>query len=370
MRSKSFSKSIEGLESRTLFAASAILTAGDLVVTGTEERDVIVVSLDRDDAEQMNVQIGRETFDFAAAEVTSIQIDALGGNDSITFREKAGPIYIKAIVYGGDGNDTITTASGNDYLDGGAGNDRMTGGAGDDYLTGDDGNDRLVGGDDNDQLDAGAGRDTLKGAAGDDNLDGGDGKDAVQSDAGTDRIATDANNLSEVKGKAAAEAATYEVADLNALPAVLNELLAGIETELPGFSVQRAEAEDGKYSIYYRFGTDPDLYKIVLDVMGNDVELVTRQVSLQEARSSAIAAFNTDVPNNTGLVSIFQYSGGRFDVRYRDGNGDIQTIETTEIVWGIDDLESDADNDGRFDHEHSEDQNNQQPNDGDPQPSM
>lgn len=98
--------------------------------------------------------------------------------------------------------------------------------------------------------------------------------------------------------------------------------------------------------------------------MVNDtVELVTRQVSLQEARPAALAAFNAEVPN-TGLVSIFQYSGGRFDIRYRDENGDVQTTQTTELVWGIDDAESDADNNGRFDQGHHDGDNQQHEGEG------
>ena len=73
------------------------------------------------------------------------------------------------VVYGGDGNDTITA---NQWLlartlfFGGAGNDRLTGGFGDSVLVGGDGNDTLEGRFGDDVLIGGVGKDSLKGGFG------------------------------------------------------------------------------------------------------------------------------------------------------------------------------------------------------------
>ncbi len=71
-------------------------------------------------------------------------------------------------LYGGAGNDTITSQGGNDLLDGGLDNDSLDGGADNDTLFGGDGNDTLNGGNDNDTLDGGNGDDSMVGGAGTD----------------------------------------------------------------------------------------------------------------------------------------------------------------------------------------------------------
>ena len=67
-------------------------------------------------------------------------------------------------VFGGGGNDTITTGDDNDSIDGGAGDDTIYAGFDDDSITGGDGNDLIVGGE---------GQDVIEGNAGDDVIYGG-----------------------------------------------------------------------------------------------------------------------------------------------------------------------------------------------------
>ncbi|MCB1479112.1 MAG: VCBS repeat-containing protein, partial [Rhodobiaceae bacterium] len=106
-------------------------------------------------------------------------------------------------VYGGDGDDQISTYGGNDYIDGGAGNDviyygegevTVYGGAGDDFIDDAPGNPGyaynkyLDGGSGNDTIWAGGGNDTLMGGDGADNLNGDDGNDLVVGGAGADTM--------------------------------------------------------------------------------------------------------------------------------------------------------------------------------------
>lgn len=102
-------------------------------------------------------------------------------------------------IFGGDGNDHISSIGGNDLLYGGAGDDRMDGsnatlygGDGHDRisganskLVGDSGNDFLTGDDfyrGNEVLVGGSGDDTLSGGEGSDSLDGGGGDDTYYFD--------------------------------------------------------------------------------------------------------------------------------------------------------------------------------------------
>jgi len=60
------------------------------------------------------------------ANVKTVEIFGLGGNDTLTLDETNGALP-KAILYGGAGNDTLTGGSGNDLLFGEAGNDTLLG---------------------------------------------------------------------------------------------------------------------------------------------------------------------------------------------------------------------------------------------------
>ncbi|MDV7269904.1 cadherin-like domain-containing protein [Thioclava sp. A2] len=120
-------------------------------------------------------------------------------------------------VYGGAGNDTITTGDDADYVDGGTGNDVINsgidadtvyGGTGDDLITSGEGSDIVDGGDGNDTIYGGVGpgypdainipdatdlvqnngMDTIHGGAGNDVIYGEDDDDQIYGDAGDDYI--------------------------------------------------------------------------------------------------------------------------------------------------------------------------------------
>src|SRR5882672_10766220 len=156
---------IENLESRCLLSAS--VANGVLTITGTDKADHISV-VQRGAA--IIVHQGNSITRFAKKDhISSIVINALGGNDQIKVTSKLG-----ASVDGGDGKDLIIGGAGNDILMGGNGNDRILGQAG------------------NDSINGGAGRDALFGGAGEDTIDAFDGEtDQITGGAGNDSARVD-----------------------------------------------------------------------------------------------------------------------------------------------------------------------------------
>ncbi|SDE10983.1 Hint domain-containing protein [Limimaricola pyoseonensis] len=125
------------------------------------------------------------------------------------------PYDDRDVVYGGAGNDRISTGDDQDRIYGGSGNDRIDAGIDDDYVHGGDGDDYIVGGEGNDRIDGGAGNDTIYGGLdprfpdalnirddqgdkvtdnGRDVIRGGDGDDVIFGQDDDDRIWGDAGN--------------------------------------------------------------------------------------------------------------------------------------------------------------------------------
>jgi Ca2+-binding RTX toxin-like protein len=171
---------VEGLSDRRVPAAltATLSDTGVLHVDGTEGRDNIIIRVKGDVLTVKGTPIQMTDGPHAsvsAALVKSIEVNGLGGNDTIDLRGVA----IGATVHGNAGDDKIFGGSGVDDLNGDAGNDMLSGGAG---------NDLLNGGDDKDNLSGGAGDDTIHGDDGNDRLDGGAGNDDLQGDVGDDRL--------------------------------------------------------------------------------------------------------------------------------------------------------------------------------------
>src|SRR4051812_38646392 len=134
---------IEGLEHRLFLDATFNNSTGLLTVTGTGNADVITISEKNPAIVTLN---GKKLGPFNKV-IKSLVINGLGGSDNINSALK-----VPTTVYGGAGNDTVTTGAGNDFLYGNEGNDRLNGNAGDDFLQG---------GADNDDMTGGAGIDTV-----------------------------------------------------------------------------------------------------------------------------------------------------------------------------------------------------------------
>lgn len=71
-----------------------------------------------------------------------------------------------SVLWGGDGNDTLTGGAGDDDIYAKGGNDILDGGRGRDYLSGGNGNDIVIGREGDDTLIGGFGNDTLIGGPG------------------------------------------------------------------------------------------------------------------------------------------------------------------------------------------------------------
>ena len=159
-------ESFQPLESRRLL--SVTLEAGVLTVTGTDAADQLGVGRNMT---MIVVNDNGTSSEWNPADVTSIVINALGGDDRVTV---ARPVAKPITANGGAGDDALRGSLGREKLNGDAGADRLFGGGGGDILDGGADNDTLVGG---------AGADRMLGGDGDDRFDAID-RDIDQLDGG------------------------------------------------------------------------------------------------------------------------------------------------------------------------------------------
>ena len=179
----------ELLESRRMLSAS-INDDGVLEVVGTSQKDVIVISVNADNAAKLDAVVNGEVSTCDVADITGgVSVRGLGGKDRIVVDEANGEVDLNCTLSGGNGKDDLAGGSGDDELDGGTGKDRLSGNAGDDVIRGGNGRDHLDGGFGDDYLVGGRGADALHGGAGDDDLDGGQGKDKLFGEGGNDDFA-------------------------------------------------------------------------------------------------------------------------------------------------------------------------------------
>src|SRR6516165_3105466 len=159
--------------------------AGVLTVFGDAAKNKVTIS--RNAAGALLVNGGAVAVDGQPTVANTVQIQVFGqaGDDMITLDESNGALPA-ALLFGGDGNDTLTGGSGNDQLFGGAGNDTLRGKGGNDLLFGGDGNDTLIGGAGDDQVFGQGGNDLMIWNPGDgtDLFEGGDGNDTAQVNGG------------------------------------------------------------------------------------------------------------------------------------------------------------------------------------------
>lgn len=211
---------LESLEDRLALTAG-ISTDNNLLITGTNNKDVVTVSnVPSPSGAQVKVTEGDKVTLFKLSDFTGGHIYFYGhdGNDRFvstsTLKVVAdggdGNDYLEAnhverldggagddtlvntgndanaVLVGGEGNDTLTGGGGIDYLYADEGNDTINGNAGDDYLEGGEGNDTLNGGIGDDVIFADLGNDTINGGDGNDQIDGGDGIDILYGGRGND----------------------------------------------------------------------------------------------------------------------------------------------------------------------------------------
>ncbi|MDB5299554.1 MAG: type secretion target repeat protein, partial [Phycisphaerales bacterium] len=128
-----------------------------LVVAGGDAADVIIVAKGTGNGTFVVTINGVSQGQFTAptgSAISRLVVYGNGGDDTITIDAKLKDV--PALLYGGDGNDTLNAGTGNTLLDGGDGNDKLNGGAGNDLLIGGAGIDTLSGGSGDDVLVAGS----------------------------------------------------------------------------------------------------------------------------------------------------------------------------------------------------------------------
>lgn len=187
-----FLPNLESLEDRAQPAITAFFLqpAGLLTIFGDAGNNSVTIS--RDAAGSLKVNNSAVTIlggKATVANTTSINVYGLGGNDVITLDETNGALP-KALLFGGDGNDTLVGGSGIDQLFGQAGNDVLLGKANVDLLFGGAGNDLLTGG---------VGDDQVFGEAGNDRMiwNPGEGSDINEGGAGIDTVEINGGNGAE-----------------------------------------------------------------------------------------------------------------------------------------------------------------------------
>jgi len=164
------------------------LKHGLLKIKGTHEGDNIAIRLRAGDPGVLDVDVDKDAvadFSFRRDEVTTIDVDAHAGDDTVSLDETNGIFTtgVTTTIGGGEGNDTLF---------GGAGAETLLGGDGDDFVDGNGGNDVALLGDGDDVFvwDPGDGSDVIEGEAGLDTMlfNGAGGAEQVDLSANGNRL--------------------------------------------------------------------------------------------------------------------------------------------------------------------------------------
>src|SRR4030095_15949006 len=108
---------IERLENRRLLSVTTDFSGGVLTVTGDADANNVNISRNLDTG-QLLVRVGDVTIrSVAYAEVNSITVNLLGGNDTLRTGEN---VEKPMNVSGGEGEDNLQTGNGNDTVHGNA----------------------------------------------------------------------------------------------------------------------------------------------------------------------------------------------------------------------------------------------------------
>jgi hypothetical protein len=196
---------VESLERRQHLSATATLNRqGRLTITGDDAPTDIFVQI-TPNRRQIQVRIdgviidpnpaGGPSTGASRQRVRRIAITTGAGNDRIQIGGddpttpgvvERNRVFIRAIVDGGAGDDTIIGGFEQDILIGNAGNDTIFGDRKTDLIFGGSGDDQLFGGPGRDNIFGQAGNDRIQGGSGNDTLYGMDGDDILAGDAGED----------------------------------------------------------------------------------------------------------------------------------------------------------------------------------------
>jgi Ca2+-binding RTX toxin-like protein len=329
------------------------LRHGVLTIEGTEASDKIALRLQAGDAGVLQVDVGDDgsaDFSFERADVASIVVDALGGDDSVRIDESNGSFTdsIPTTIDGGPGDDTIAGGKGVETLRGGDGNDTIDGNGGNDLAF-------LGAGDDSFVWDPGDGSDTVEGQDGNDTL--------VFNGANVDeRVALSAkrNRLEFLRdpGRVTMDTAGVETVDFNALggaDTVTVDDLTGtdvktVNTDLAG--TLGGAAGDGQADSVTVDGTNGnDAINVSGDASGVTVAGLSARVAIQHQEPNDELDVNgragNDAIDASGLAAgaiALSLDGGAGDDTIDGGKG----VETLRGGDGNDTIDGNGGNDLAF----------------------
>ena len=158
-------------------------------INGAAEAGDRLVLKARGSIAQFNrTNLGR--FQIDSGGVETVEVNALGGGDTLKVEDLSGTEIQQVLYSAGDGNDRLRGKEANVSFiaDGGAGDDILAGGSQNDRIGGGDGNDKLMGEGGNDVLVGDGGSDEMNGGDGNDLMiwNNGDGSDLMKGDGGND----------------------------------------------------------------------------------------------------------------------------------------------------------------------------------------
>jgi Ca2+-binding RTX toxin-like protein len=130
---------------------SAVLVGHDLMITGTKRDDIVQVQSDPGNQDVFVLDKGQTIAKFPLAQVSTIRVSGLTGNDQIAISEGM-KTTATVLIDGGAGNDVLVAGIGNSILLGGSGNDLLVGSGCRDVLIGGDGADTVFGNGEDDIL--------------------------------------------------------------------------------------------------------------------------------------------------------------------------------------------------------------------------
>jgi len=122
---------------------SAVLTGGDLTITGSRHSDHVTVGINQPQSMLVVRSNGQKIGSFDLTDVGTIRFNGFAGKDTLNVDAR---ISATVIADGGAGKDLLSGGGGNNILIGNAGDDILTGGSGRDILIGGEGLDLLSGG--------------------------------------------------------------------------------------------------------------------------------------------------------------------------------------------------------------------------------
>ena len=291
--------------------------AGRLTVNGTSAGETIVVRA----VNATTIGVGPRTF--PASAVHSIQVNGLGGNDTIRIddAQRAFTQTRPTVIDGGGGNDNIRGGKGGETLRGSNGNDTVTGLRGNDIVQLGAGTDTAVWntGQGNDQVQGGTGADTQRTV-------GTPGADAVS-------LAPQSGQVRIGLGSALVRAATVETIDVrlgDGADTVDGAALTGLGVITVNLVIGPAGGADAAADAVNLAGTTaPDVAQAAVDtgtvaVTGLGAEVrIAGSGAAQDRISLAGDAGNDTLSGAVGLAALMQLTldGGDNNDTLNGGNG-------------------------------------------------